>query len=83
MEIYEQVSKLDAVVIPAAGQFGLLAGTAAAIKHLNSQILVIVSPRFSPQDKHLDRSRSRCRDEARPHLSGVISFWLMLLKPDK
>lgn len=43
MEIYEQVSKLDAVVVPAAGQYGLLAGTAAAIKHLNSQILVIVS----------------------------------------
>lgn len=43
MEIYEQVPKLDAVVVPAAGQYGLLAGTAAAIKHLNSQILVIVS----------------------------------------
>ncbi|XP_034080526.1 serine racemase [Gymnodraco acuticeps] len=41
MEIYEQVSKLDAVVIPAAGQYGLLAATAAAIKHLNSRILVI------------------------------------------
>ncbi|XP_061545250.1 L-threonine ammonia-lyase isoform X1 [Phycodurus eques] len=41
MEIYEQVSKLDAVVVPAAGQYGLLAGTAAAIKHLNSHILVI------------------------------------------
>lgn len=43
MEIYEQVSKLDAVVVPAAGQYGLLAGTAAAIKHLNSRIQVIVS----------------------------------------
>ena len=43
MEIYEQVPKLDAVVVPAAGQYGLLAGTAAAIKHLNSRILVIVS----------------------------------------
>ncbi|XP_030296860.1 uncharacterized protein LOC115596171 isoform X1 [Sparus aurata] len=41
MEIYEQVPKLDAVVVPAAGQYGLLAGTAAAIKHLNSRILVI------------------------------------------
>ncbi|XP_026165869.1 uncharacterized protein LOC113132162 isoform X1 [Mastacembelus armatus] len=41
MEIYEQVPKLDAVIVPAAGQYGLLAGTAAAIKHLNSQILVI------------------------------------------
>lgn len=43
MEIFEQVPKVDAVVIPAAGQYGLLAATAAAIKHLNSQILVIVS----------------------------------------
>lgn len=43
MEINEQVSKLDAVVVPAAGQYCLLAGTAAAIKHLNSQIQVIVS----------------------------------------
>ncbi|XP_070833787.1 L-threonine ammonia-lyase [Chaetodon trifascialis] len=41
MEIYEQVSKLDAVIVPAAGQYGLLAGTAAAMKHLNSQILII------------------------------------------
>lgn len=41
MEIFEQVPKLDAVVVPAAGQYGLLAGTAAAIKHLNSNILVI------------------------------------------
>ena len=43
MEIYEQVPKLDAVVVPASGQFGLLAGTAAALKHLNSRILVVVS----------------------------------------
>lgn len=43
MEIYEQVPKLDAVIIPAGGQCGLLAGTAAAIKHLNPNISVIVS----------------------------------------
>ncbi|XP_034754698.1 L-threo-3-hydroxyaspartate ammonia-lyase [Etheostoma cragini] len=49
MEIYEQVSKLDAVVVPAAGQYGLLAGTAAAIKHLNSKVLVIgVEPEGFP-----------------------------------
>ncbi|KAM9804286.1 L-threonine ammonia-lyase [Neosynchiropus ocellatus] len=49
MEIYEQVPKLEAVVVPAAGQYGLLAGTAAAIKHLNSQILVIgVEPEGFP-----------------------------------
>lgn len=43
LEVFEQVPKLDAVVVPAAGQYGLLASTAAAIKHLNSRILVIVS----------------------------------------
>ncbi|XP_037637276.1 L-threo-3-hydroxyaspartate ammonia-lyase isoform X1 [Sebastes umbrosus] len=49
MEIYEQVSKLDAVVVPAAGQYGLLAGTAVAIKHLNPQILVIgIEPESFP-----------------------------------
>ncbi|XP_029962048.1 uncharacterized protein LOC115399048 [Salarias fasciatus] len=41
MEIFEQVPKVDAVVVPAAGQYGLLASTAAAVKHLNSRILVI------------------------------------------
>uniref|UniRef100_A0A672ZWI5 L-serine deaminase n=1 Tax=Sphaeramia orbicularis TaxID=375764 RepID=A0A672ZWI5_9TELE len=49
MEIFEQVPKLDAVVVPAAGQYGLLAGTAAAIKHLNSNILVIgIEPNSFP-----------------------------------
>ncbi|KAM3842812.1 L-threonine ammonia-lyase [Diretmus argenteus] len=49
MEIYEQVPKLDAVVVPAGGQFGLLVGTAAAIKHLNSHIAVIgVEPEAFP-----------------------------------
>ncbi|KAK5605200.1 hypothetical protein CRENBAI_021368 [Crenichthys baileyi] len=41
MEIFEQVPKVDAVIVPAAGQYGLLASTAAAIKHLKSQILVV------------------------------------------
>ncbi|KAM6916021.1 L-threonine ammonia-lyase isoform 2-T2 [Xenentodon cancila] len=41
MEIYEQVPKVDAVIVPAAGQYGLLASTAAAVKHLNSETLVI------------------------------------------
>ncbi|XP_028325356.1 uncharacterized protein LOC114477295 [Gouania willdenowi] len=41
MEIFEQVPKLDAVVVPAAGQYGLLAATAAAIKHLNPHVSVI------------------------------------------
>lgn len=43
MEMYEQVPKLDAVVVPVSGHFGLLAGTATALKHLNSRILVVVS----------------------------------------
>ncbi|KAM9365823.1 L-threonine ammonia-lyase [Pholidichthys leucotaenia] len=49
MELYEQVPKLDAVIVPAAGQYGLLAGTAAAIKHLDSRILIIgVEPEGFP-----------------------------------
>ncbi|XP_041921978.1 serine racemase [Alosa sapidissima] len=49
MEIYEQVPKLDAVIIPAGGQCGLLAGAAAAIKHLNPNISVIgVEPEEFP-----------------------------------
>ncbi|XP_013886919.1 threo-3-hydroxyaspartate ammonia-lyase [Austrofundulus limnaeus] len=49
MEIYEQVPSADAVIVPAAGQFGLLAGTAAAIKHLNPHVLVIgVEPEGFP-----------------------------------
>uniref|UniRef100_A0A8C9UZP8 L-serine deaminase n=1 Tax=Scleropages formosus TaxID=113540 RepID=A0A8C9UZP8_SCLFO len=43
MEIYEQVPKLDAVIVPAGGECGLLAGTAAALKHLNPSVSVIVS----------------------------------------
>uniref|UniRef100_A0AAY5L047 L-serine deaminase n=1 Tax=Esox lucius TaxID=8010 RepID=A0AAY5L047_ESOLU len=49
MEIYEQVPKLDAVIVPAGGQCNLLVGTAAAIKHLNSRITVIgVEPEGFP-----------------------------------
>ncbi|KAJ8417992.1 hypothetical protein AAFF_G00137010 [Aldrovandia affinis] len=49
MEIYEQVPRLDAVIIPAVGNCGLLAGTAAAIKHLNPCISVIgVEPEDYP-----------------------------------
>lgn len=43
LEIYEQVPKLDAVIFPAGGHCGLLAGSAAALKHLNPHISVIVS----------------------------------------
>uniref|UniRef100_A0A671Q4D0 L-serine deaminase n=1 Tax=Sinocyclocheilus anshuiensis TaxID=1608454 RepID=A0A671Q4D0_9TELE len=49
LEIYEQVPKLDAVIVPAGGHCGLLAGTAAAIKHLNPRISVIgVEPEDFP-----------------------------------
>lgn len=49
LEIFEQVSKVDAVLVPAAGHYGLLAGTAAAVKHLNAQIQVIgVEPEGFP-----------------------------------
>lgn len=43
LEMYEQVPKLDAVILPAGGHCGLLAGSAAALKHLNPRISVIVS----------------------------------------
>ncbi|KPP72534.1 hypothetical protein Z043_108457 [Scleropages formosus] len=49
MEIYEQVPKLDAVIVPAGGECGLLAGTAAALKHLNPSVSVIgVEPQDYP-----------------------------------
>ncbi|KAL4641238.1 hypothetical protein GN956_G11447 [Arapaima gigas] len=49
MEIYEQVPKLDSVIVPAGGECGLLAGTAAALKHLNPGISVIgVEPQDCP-----------------------------------
>ncbi|KAG9467041.1 hypothetical protein GDO78_015725 [Eleutherodactylus coqui] len=41
LEIYEQVSNLDTVIFPAGGHCGLLAGSAAALKHLNPKITVI------------------------------------------
>uniref|UniRef100_W5K6G3 L-serine deaminase n=1 Tax=Astyanax mexicanus TaxID=7994 RepID=W5K6G3_ASTMX len=49
IEIYEQVPKLDAVIVPAGGQCAVLAATAAAIKHLNPRISVIgVEPEEFP-----------------------------------
>ncbi|XP_027030644.1 L-threonine ammonia-lyase [Tachysurus fulvidraco] len=48
-ELHEQVPKLDAVIVPAGGQSGVLVGTAAAIKHLNPRISVIgVEPEEFP-----------------------------------
>ncbi|XP_062987749.1 L-threonine ammonia-lyase-like isoform X2 [Elgaria multicarinata webbii] len=41
LEIYEQVPKLDAVIFPAGPHCGLLAGSAAALKHLNPHISVV------------------------------------------
>ncbi|KAM6956102.1 L-threonine ammonia-lyase [Aplochiton taeniatus] len=49
MEIYEQMPKVDAVIVPACGQFGLLVGIAAAMKHLNPRITIIgVEPEGFP-----------------------------------
>ncbi|KAK7901602.1 hypothetical protein WMY93_018371 [Mugilogobius chulae] len=49
LEIFEQVSKVDTVLVPAAGHYGLLASTAAAIKHLDPRIQVIgVEPEGFP-----------------------------------
>ncbi|XP_067876444.1 L-threonine ammonia-lyase [Heterodontus francisci] len=49
LEVYEQVNKLDAVILPAGGQCNLLAGAAAPIKHLNPSITVIgVEPESYP-----------------------------------
>lgn len=42
IELYDQVPELDAVIVPAGGQSRVLVGTAAAIKHLNPHISVIV-----------------------------------------
>ncbi|XP_070608094.1 L-threonine ammonia-lyase-like [Erythrolamprus reginae] len=41
LEIYEQVPKLDAVILPAGMPSGLLASNSAALKHLNQQVFVV------------------------------------------
>ncbi|XP_070801933.1 L-threonine ammonia-lyase-like isoform X3 [Pituophis catenifer annectens] len=41
LEIYEQVPKLDAVILPAGIPSGLLASNSAALKHLNQQVFVV------------------------------------------
>ncbi|TNM99752.1 hypothetical protein fugu_012785 [Takifugu bimaculatus] len=95
MEIVEQVPKVDAVVVPAAGQYGLLAGTAAAIKHLNSQITVIgVEPEGFPlllqslkmdspvKDMHSNPNKQLYRDLMERSL-GVHVFQLAKKLVDK
>ncbi|XP_007478532.2 L-threonine dehydratase catabolic TdcB-like isoform X2 [Monodelphis domestica] len=53
LEIFRQVPNLDAVVFPAGGLCGLLAGSAAALKQLNPQISVIgVQPESFPVLQH-------------------------------
>ncbi|XP_072484126.1 L-threonine ammonia-lyase-like isoform X2 [Notamacropus eugenii] len=53
LEIFRQVPNLDAVVFPAGGPCGLLAGSAAALKQLNPQVSVIgVQPESFPVIKH-------------------------------
>ncbi|XP_039478018.1 L-threonine ammonia-lyase [Oreochromis aureus] len=95
MEIYEQVPKLEAVVIPAAGQYGLLAGTAAAIKHLDSRILVVgVEPEDFPlllqslktngpiKDMHSNPNKKLYGD-LMEHSLGVNTFQLAQKLVDK
>ncbi|XP_026534164.1 uncharacterized protein LOC113419129 isoform X1 [Notechis scutatus] len=41
LEIYEQVSKLDAVILPAGIPSGLLASNSAILKHLNQHVFVV------------------------------------------
>ncbi|XP_067828775.1 L-threonine ammonia-lyase isoform X2 [Heptranchias perlo] len=49
LELYEQVHKLDAVILPAGGECNLLAGAAAPLKHLNPSVTVIgVEPESFP-----------------------------------
>ncbi|XP_027716896.1 uncharacterized protein LOC114042405 isoform X1 [Vombatus ursinus] len=53
LEIFRQVPNLDAVVFPAGGPCGLLAGSAAALKQLNPHVSVIgVQPESFPVVKH-------------------------------
>ncbi|XP_036590034.1 L-threonine dehydratase catabolic TdcB-like isoform X3 [Trichosurus vulpecula] len=53
LEIFRQVPNLDAVVFPAGGPCGLLAGSAAALKQLNPKVSVIgVQPESFPVIKH-------------------------------
>uniref|UniRef100_A0A8C6WXT6 L-serine deaminase n=1 Tax=Neogobius melanostomus TaxID=47308 RepID=A0A8C6WXT6_9GOBI len=63
LEIYEQVSKVDAVLVPAAGHYGLLAGTAAAVKHLNANIQVIgIEPEGFPLLRQSIKTDSPMKD---------------------
>ncbi|KAJ8359870.1 hypothetical protein SKAU_G00163950 [Synaphobranchus kaupii] len=49
MEIYEQIPRLDAVILPTGGNCRLLAGAAAALKHIDPHISVIgVEPEDYP-----------------------------------
>ncbi|XP_051945420.1 LOW QUALITY PROTEIN: L-threonine ammonia-lyase-like [Xyrauchen texanus] len=95
MEIYEQVPKLDAVIVPAGGHCGLLAGTAAAIKHLNPRISVIgVEPEEFPlllqslktdapiKDLYCNPSKKLYRDLV-DHSLGTHTFQLAKKMVDK
>ncbi|XP_007898008.2 L-threonine ammonia-lyase [Callorhinchus milii] len=53
LEIFEQVHKLDAVILPAGGESNLLVGAAASIKHLNPHTTIIgVEPESFPTLQH-------------------------------
>ncbi|XP_063047352.1 L-threonine ammonia-lyase [Engraulis encrasicolus] len=88
MEIYEQVPRLDAVIIPAGGICGLLTSAAVAIKHLNPNIAVIgVEPEEFPllfqslktdspvQNLHGNHNKKLYRDLVH-HSMGTDTFHL-------
>ncbi|KAJ8014455.1 hypothetical protein DPEC_G00040400 [Dallia pectoralis] len=84
MEIYEQVPKLDAVIIPAGGQCSLLVSTAAAIKHLNSRITVISLKTGSPVTNDLySMPNKNLYGDLFEHSLGIETFQLAKKCVDK
>lgn len=54
LEIIEQVSEVDAVLVPVGGG-GLLAGVATAIKHLKPHVLIYVSAFLTHTQKYVSK----------------------------
>ncbi|NXN98496.1 SRR racemase, partial [Rhinopomastus cyanomelas] len=76
LEVYEQVPNLEAVIFPAGGHCGLLAGSAAALKHLNPHISVIgVESESFPVLQQSLKAGHPTKDQAcsNHHLYGDVS----------
>ncbi|XP_017662671.1 PREDICTED: putative threonine dehydratase isoform X1 [Lepidothrix coronata] len=76
LEVYEQVPKLDAVIFPAGGHCGLLAGSAATLKYLNPHISVIgVESESFPVLQHSLKAGHPAEDQAcnNHHFYGDVS----------